>query len=305
MPPRSSAPRCERQRQRLRDHPRGGADASQTDPRGQAAATRAHAPFPVAARDRRHHDPARTRDRTWRARIVAAIHMDMVGGGPATKAVFRVTRSPASLPTFVNDVAETVADFVNEQTLAYASGAAATYPLIAAGGGKEALARLHRRVHSRQRSRRADGRRRSGSRRSISMTGLIATFTPTATCRPTSIRRNCKRAGFIGAGTGWYLANFAAADTDQLLGVLDRKRLVRTARMLGRSDTLRSDEAAVLRRFHWAYEREVVESVGRFARADSGTAQCRCATDRRNCRTSTAMAAWRRIPGMRTGLYAQ
>ncbi len=73
------------------------------------------------------------------ARIVAAIHMDMVGGGPATKAVFRVTRSPASLPTFVNDVAETVADFVNEQTLAYASGAAATYPLTAAGGGKEAL----------------------------------------------------------------------------------------------------------------------------------------------------------------------
>ncbi len=47
-----------------------------------------------------------------------------------------------------------------------------------------------------------------------------------------------ERLRFIGAGTGWYLANLAAADTDQLLGVLNRKRLVRTARMLGRSATL-------------------------------------------------------------------
>ena len=39
--------------------------------------------------------------------------MDMVGGGPETKAVFHVTRSPASLPNFVNDVAETFAEFVN------------------------------------------------------------------------------------------------------------------------------------------------------------------------------------------------
>jgi hypothetical protein len=35
----------------------------------------------------------------------AAIHLDMVGGGPATKAVFHVTRGPASLPSFVHDVA--------------------------------------------------------------------------------------------------------------------------------------------------------------------------------------------------------
>ena len=34
------------------------------------------------------------------ARIAAVVHMDMVGGGPETKAVFHVTRSPASLPDF-------------------------------------------------------------------------------------------------------------------------------------------------------------------------------------------------------------
>ena len=33
-------------------------------------------------------------------RIKAAIHLDMVGGGPETKAVFHVTRGPASLPSF-------------------------------------------------------------------------------------------------------------------------------------------------------------------------------------------------------------
>ena len=34
------------------------------------------------------------------ARFVAAIHMDMVGGGPETKAVFRVTRSAAESADF-------------------------------------------------------------------------------------------------------------------------------------------------------------------------------------------------------------
>ncbi len=37
-------------------------------------------------------------------RIKAVVHMDMVGGGPETKAVFHVTRGPMSLPSFVQDV---------------------------------------------------------------------------------------------------------------------------------------------------------------------------------------------------------
>src|SRR4051812_12103640 len=49
------------------------------------------------------------------ARIKAVVHMDMVGGGPVTKAVFHVTRGPASLPSFVHDAAWAFADYVNEQ----------------------------------------------------------------------------------------------------------------------------------------------------------------------------------------------
>lgn len=72
-------------------------------------------------------------------RIKAAIHMDMVGGGPATKAVFHVTRGPMSLPSFVHDVAWAFAEFVNEQTYKFAATGSAEYPLAAPEGGKEPL----------------------------------------------------------------------------------------------------------------------------------------------------------------------
>ncbi|HKE30544.1 MAG TPA: M28 family metallopeptidase, partial [Candidatus Angelobacter sp.] len=39
-------------------------------------------------------------------KIKTVVHMDMVGGGPVTKATFHVTRGPMSLPSFVHDVAE-------------------------------------------------------------------------------------------------------------------------------------------------------------------------------------------------------
>ncbi|MGB6686069.1 MAG: DUF4910 domain-containing protein, partial [Candidatus Acidiferrum sp.] len=54
-------------------------------------------------------------------RIKAAIHMDMVGGGPQTKAVFHVTRGPMSLPSFVHDVAWAFAEFVNEESYKFAA----------------------------------------------------------------------------------------------------------------------------------------------------------------------------------------
>jgi Zn-dependent M28 family amino/carboxypeptidase len=73
-------------------------------------------------------------------RIKAAIHLDMVGGAPAaTKAIFHVTRGPASQPSFIYDIAQDVGELVNEQTDTYASTGVATYPLAAPEGGKEAL----------------------------------------------------------------------------------------------------------------------------------------------------------------------
>jgi hypothetical protein len=73
------------------------------------------------------------------SRIKAAIHMDMVGGGPETKAVFHVTRGPMSLPSFVHDVAWAFAEFVNEESYKFAATGKAEYPLVAPEGGKEPL----------------------------------------------------------------------------------------------------------------------------------------------------------------------
>jgi aminopeptidase YwaD len=72
-------------------------------------------------------------------RIKFVIHMDMVGGGRETKAVFHVTRGPLSLPSFVQDVAWAFAEFVNEQSYRFAATGSAEYPLVAPEGGKEPL----------------------------------------------------------------------------------------------------------------------------------------------------------------------
>ncbi len=46
-------------------------------------------------------------------RMIAAIHMDMVGGNhQLTKAIFHLTQTPASLPSFVNDVAAVFGEYV-------------------------------------------------------------------------------------------------------------------------------------------------------------------------------------------------
>jgi aminopeptidase YwaD len=70
-------------------------------------------------------------------RIKVAIHMDMVGGNQDTKAVFHVTRGPMSLPSFVHDVAWSFAEWINQQTYAFAATGNSAYPLLASQGGKE------------------------------------------------------------------------------------------------------------------------------------------------------------------------
>jgi aminopeptidase YwaD len=72
-------------------------------------------------------------------RIKAVIHMDMVGGGPETKAVFHVTRGPMSLPSFVHDVAWSFAEWLNEESYKFAATGDAKYPMVAPEGGKEPL----------------------------------------------------------------------------------------------------------------------------------------------------------------------
>jgi hypothetical protein len=148
-------------------------------------------------------------------RIKAAVHMDMVGGGPATKAVFHVTRGPMSLPSFVHDVAWAFAEFVNEQSYKFAATGNAEYPLVAPEGGKEPL-RAEYSAYT------------MGSDHDVyqdSSFGIPAiylndwpdryihtNFDTAANIDPTKL----KRAAFIGAASGYSLADLTTADLAKL-----------------------------------------------------------------------------------------
>ena len=145
----------------------------------------------------------------WAKRIKAVVHMDMVGGGLETKAVFHVTRGPMSFPSFVQDVAWAFAEFVNEQSYEFAATGNAKYPLLSFEGGKEPL-RAEYSLYT------------MGSDHDVyqdSSFGIPAIYlndwpdrfihtnldTP-ANIDPTKL----KRAAFIGAASGYFLANLTA-----------------------------------------------------------------------------------------------
>jgi aminopeptidase YwaD len=139
-------------------------------------------------------------------RIKAVVHMDMVGGGPETKAVFHVTRGPMSLPSFVQDVAWAFAEWVNEESYAFAATGKAVYPLVSPEGGKEAL-RAEYSAYT------------MGSDHDVyqdSSFGIPAIylndwpdrFIHTNLDSAANIdATKLKRAGFIGAASGYFLAN--------------------------------------------------------------------------------------------------
>jgi hypothetical protein len=155
--------------------------------------------------------------------IKAVVHMDMVGGGPATKAVFHVTRGPMSLPSFVHDVAWAFGEWVNEESYKFAATGKADYPMVAPEGGKEPLMAQYSAYTM-------------GSDHDVyqdSSFGIPAiymndwpdryihtNFDTAANIDPTKL----KRAAFIGAASGYFLA--APPENIPAISLL---RLMRTA----------------------------------------------------------------------------
>ena len=188
-------------------------------------------------------------------RIQAAIHMDMVGGGPDTKAVFHVTRGPMSLPSFVHDVAWAFASWVNDQSYRFAAGEAADYPMIAPEGGKEP-----QRAEYSPYEVGSDHDVYQDSSFGIPCIYLNdwpdryihTNFDTAANIDPTKL----KRAAFIGAASGYFLAGFSSADIAPTRRADEVGKLLRAAAVLdsGR-DVAGLDE----------YERGVFDTVGRFA----------------------------------------
>jgi aminopeptidase YwaD len=174
-------------------------------------------------------------------RIRAVIHMDMVGGGLETKAVFHMTRGPRSLPSFVHDVGWAFADWVNEESYEFAASDAAQYPLIAPEGGKEPLRAM-------------DSAYTMGSDHDVyqdSSFGIPAIYMndwpdryihtnqdSAANIDPTKL----KRAAFIGAASGYFLANFSSHDVAATAQAVAAGRLLRDATALRRGSVAALDE---------------------------------------------------------------
>ena len=199
------------------------------------------------------------------SRIKAVIHMDMVGGGPETKAIFHVTRGPASLPSFVNDVAEHFGQFVNDQSAEFAKGETVPYPMFAPEGGKEPL-----QAEMAEFSMGSDHQVYTDSSFGIPAIYLNdwpdryihTNFDTPANVDPTKL----KRAAFIGAASAYFLANVKSSDAASILRLLQTSSLRRTSTMLARRAALSPEEATNLTRFHLWRERALIYSMERFFR---------------------------------------
>ena len=202
-----------------------------------------------------HDDPSR---------IKANIHMDMVGGAPVTKAVFRVSGGPMSVPSFVSDLAHEIAEFVNDQTLRFADGETVEFALASPEGGREPLMAL------------AEGLD-MGSDHDVFFEGtwgipgmylhdwpdryIHTNFDVAANIDPTKL----KRSAFIGAVAAWFLANMSGDDVAPVLGMLRRNAVARSAALMEfRQELSLLDPAAVTEVF-FEHEQRKIDSIASFA----------------------------------------
>jgi aminopeptidase YwaD len=215
------------------------------------------------------------------SRARAVIHMDMVGGdAEATQAVFHVTRSPKSLPTFVNDVAEAFGRWVNEQSYAFAATGEAPYPLIDPEGSKRALqAEMTDFTEGSDHQVWTEG--------SFRVPAIYMNDWPDRTIHthadgvqnidPTKLLR----AAFLGAASGYYLADLDAAGVPALWEAMRAHALERAGSALARAERARAaggdksggQEAANVLRFQAGYERGALESIAPFAAMPAATRQ--------------------------------
>lgn len=192
------------------------------------------------------------------------IHMDMVGGGPETKAIFHVSRSPQSITSFINDVAEAFGDFVNKNSDDYASGVNVKFPMVSIEGGKEPLQAVLGQFHM-------------GSDFQVFSEGsfripsiylhdwpdryIHTNYDVPANIDPTKL----KRSGFIGASSAYYLANFGNEDLPLLVSLLKRQVLKRSAQMLQFAQALSVEESENMKYYFWVHEEERFNSLKPFA----------------------------------------
>lgn len=203
------------------------------------------------------------------AHLLSNIHLDMVGGGEVTKAVFRVSGGPMSVPSFVSDLAFEIGRFVNHQTEQYASGLPAAFPLVSPEGSKNPQLALFENLDM-------------GSDHQVFNEGswripgiylhdwpdryIHTNFDLPAHVDPTKL----KRAAFIAAVQGWTLAQFGPEQVEPMLALLRANSLERMrTRLLTLDRVAALDQMAVLA-VHREVERRKVASLATFASLSEG-----------------------------------
>ena len=202
--------------------------------------------------------------------IKAAVHMDMVGGGPETKAVFHVTRGPMSLPSFVHDVAWAFAEWVNQESYQFAATGTADYPIVAPEGGKEPL-RAEYSAYT------------MGSDHDVyqdASFGIPAiylndwpdryihtNFDSAANIDPTKL----KRAAFIGAVSGYYLAEIKNAEGWQALQRTSQQGLAMSFYTASKLRNLEGRETCVFLGAITLYRDSAESSIYRFTNSARGS----------------------------------
>jgi len=197
-------------------------------------------------------------------RTLATIHLDMIGGNTeVTKSNLQVEGSPPSLPSFVDDVGFAIARWVNAETLQYSDTGASKWPLLDPEGEKRAL--------------QAEVGGFSGGSDHIVWTEgswripviSIADWPDRYIHTQRDIPENLdatkmKRAIFIAAAAGWYLANVTQADIPRLEASRQSEILYQRADMYRRIAIMPAEEAALIaNRQAWG-ERAEAASFARF-----------------------------------------
>jgi aminopeptidase YwaD len=196
--------------------------------------------------------------------IKAVVHMDMVGGGAETKAVFHVTRGPLSLPSFVHDVAWAFAEWVNGESYRFAATGSAAYAMVAPEGGKEPL-----RAEYSPFSMGSDHEVYQDSSFKIPAIYLNdwpdryihTNFDSAANIDPTKL----KRAAFIGGASAYFLAGVHDGSLPAIYQLLQTGSLRIAAEIRQKAaQTTGPCAGGEIQRFEAAQIRPLVESVTRF-----------------------------------------
>jgi hypothetical protein len=168
-------------------------------------------------------------------RMRAAIHQDMVGGShQITKAIFHLTQTPASLPSYVNDVAAVFGEYVIEGSRRAAMFGEFSEAIFSPDGSKEMLvADFHPFTMGSDHDVYQEGSFRIPT---IYLNDWPDVFIHTNNDSPDNIdATKLRRVAVIGASAGYFLASAGAVEARVLAGEIFARGGVRQSQALQRA----------------------------------------------------------------------